>query len=240
MAPDPKPTFFSNRLLRASTAADLAVLARLLTPVELPLREELERPNRPIKHIFFLESGVASVVARGSHKKKLEVGIIGREGVTGLMVVLGNDRSPHQTFMQIAGNGHRMTSEDLREAMDESPSLREMMLRYAQSFLIQTTHTALSNGSARLEERLARWLLMAHDRVDGDELPLIHDFLALMLGVQRPGVTVALHSLEKQGLIATARGCITVIDRKGLEEAANASYGVPEAEYRRLIRERKH
>ncbi len=111
------------------------------------------------------------------------------------------------------------------------------MLRFAQSFLIQATHTAISNGSAKLEERLARWLLMAHDRIDGDELPLIHDFLALMLGVRRPGVTVAIHSLEGQGLIEAARGVIRVIDRKGLEEVANASYGTPEAEYERLMRE---
>jgi CRP-like cAMP-binding protein len=155
--------------------------------------------------------------------------------MTGLMVVLGNDRSPHSTYMQIAGHAQRIAADDLRGAMRESSLLRELLLHYAQAFLTQATHTAMSNGSAKLEERLARWLLMAHDRVDGDELPLIHDFLALMLGVCRPGVTVALHSLQAQGLIHAERGSIAIIDRDGLEEVANASYGVPEAEYKRLL-----
>jgi CRP-like cAMP-binding protein len=121
--------------------------------------------------------------------------------------------------------------------MQASPRLREVLLRFVQSFLIQATHTAISNGSARLEERLARWLLMAHDRIESDDLPLVHEFLALMLGVRRPGVTIGIHSLEGAGLIEARRGVIKILDRKGLEDAANASYGVPEAEYRRLMRE---
>jgi CRP-like cAMP-binding protein len=145
------------------------------------------------------------------------------------MVLLGNDRSPYSSYVQISGSAHRITADDLRSAMRQSLTLAGVLLRYVQAFMIQTSQTAISNGSAKLEERLARWLLMAHDRVDGDELPLIHDFLALMLGVRRPGVTVALPALEPD------RGSIRVLDRKGLEEAANASYGVAEAEYRRRM-----
>jgi len=95
----------------------------------------------------------------------MEIGIIGREGMTGLMIVLGNDRSPHQTYVQIAGHGNRIASGDLRKTMDESPTLRLSLLRYVQAFMVQTAYTAISNGSAKLEERLARWLLMAHDRM---------------------------------------------------------------------------
>lgn len=186
----------------------------------------LKRQHKSIKAIVFPESGIVSVVARGSHNKQLEVGLIGCEGMTGLAVVMGNDRSPHKTYVQVPGEGQRIGSDDLREAMRESPSIRDTLLRFAQSFLIQSTHTALSNGSAKLEERLARWLLMAHDRTDGDELLLVHDFLAIMLGVRRPGVTVALHALEAGGLIDGRRGVIEIIDREGLEEVANASYGV--------------
>ena len=226
---------YRNQLLGALSADDLALLTPLLTPVDLALRAELERPNRPIKNVFFPEAGMVSVVANGARKKQLEVGIIGREGMTGLMVVLGNDRSPYSTYIQIAGSGQRMTSDDLRSAMQRSPTLAGILFRYVQAFMIQTTQTAISNGSAKLEERLARWLLMAHDRVDGDELPLIHDFLALMLGVRRPGVTVAINSLEQQGLIRANRGIITVLDREGLKEVANDSYGVPEAEYKRRM-----
>jgi CRP-like cAMP-binding protein len=120
--------------------------------------------------------------------------------------------------------------------MQESRTLRKVLLRFVHSFMIQATHTAVANGSAKLEERLARWLLMAHDRLDGDRLRLVHEFLARMLGVRRPGVTVAIHALESSGVIESARGVITVVDREGLEEMANGSYGVPEREYERLMR----
>ena len=101
--------------------------------------------------------------------------------------------------------------------------------------MIQTAHTVLAQGRAKLEERLARWLLMSHDRAEGDELPLTHEFLALMLGVRRAGVTMATHLLEGRGVIRATRGQLMVVDRKGLEEIAGGTYGVPEAEYRRLI-----
>jgi CRP-like cAMP-binding protein len=234
MAPDPSSTC-RNQLLRALSADDLALLAPLLTSVDLAVRTELERPNRPIKNVFFPEVGMVSVVANGARRKQLEVGIIGREGMTGLMVVLGNDRSPYSTYIQIAGSGQCMASDDLRSAMRRSPTLAGVLFRYVQAFMIQTSQTALSNGSAKLEERLARWLLMAHDRMDSDKLPLIHDFLALMLGVRRPGVTIAINSLEKQGLIRANRGSITLLDREGLKQVAGASYGVPEAEYKRRM-----
>ena len=128
-----------------------------------------------------------------------------------------------------------MTSDDLRQAMQTSPTLQPFLLRYAQAFMIQTAHTALANGRAKIHERLARWLLMAHDRIDGDQLALVHEFLALMLGVRREGVTIALQELEGEGLIRTTRGNITIVDRKGLEKTADGSYGVPEAEFDRLI-----
>jgi CRP-like cAMP-binding protein len=131
-----------------------------------------------------------------------------------------------------------MSADNLRGAMDASPGIRDGFLLFVQSFVIQAAHTAISNGTGKLEERLARWLLMAHDRVDGDDLPLVHDFLARMLGVRRSGVTVALHSLEASALIKTARGHIMIVDRGGMEELANGSYGVPEAEYARLTGQR--
>jgi CRP-like cAMP-binding protein len=151
------------------------------------------------------------------------------------MVVLGNDRSPNSTFIQVAGKGHRAQADELRSVMDERPEVRFRFMRFAQAFMIQAAHTAISNGSAKLEERLARWLLMTHDRVDGDDMPLVHDFIARMLGVRRAGVTIALQSLEERGLIRTGRRQIAIVDREGMEELANAWYGVPEAEYARLL-----
>jgi CRP-like cAMP-binding protein len=222
-------------LLGALATDDLSVLRPHLVAVPLPLREELETPNQPIKHVYFPESGMASVVGRGTRRKELEIGIIGFEGMTGLVVILGNDRSPNSTFIQVAGAGLRIASDDLRDAMRKRPSIQDTFLHYVQAMMIQTAQTAIANASANIEERLARWLLMAHDRCEGDEIPLVHDFLALMLGVHRPGVTVAIHSLEGRQLIRGERARIIVIDRKGLEHLAGASYGVPEAEYERLM-----
>jgi CRP-like cAMP-binding protein len=185
--------------------------------------------------VYFLESGFASVVAVQSNGKQVEVGLIGREGMTGLPIVLGNHRSPHSIYIQAAGTGKCIPSKELREATRSSLSLRDSLLKYVQAFGVQTTHTAISNARARMDVRLARWLLMAHDRIGDDTLPLTHEFLSLMLGVRRPGVTEALDGLRKRGLISYKRGNITVWDREGLERTAGDAYGVPEAEYRRLI-----
>jgi CRP-like cAMP-binding protein len=235
MSPEPRPAAYSNRLLRRLSPDDLGLFEARLERVEMTSHQPLEDANQPIEHAFFLERGMASVVAVGDGDRRVEVGVVGWEGVTALMVVLGSDRSPNDTMVQISGEAMRLRAADLRSAMDASPTLRNLLLRYSQAFLIQTSYTALANGRAKLEERLARWLLMAHDRVEGDELPLVHEFLALMLGVRRPGVTVALHILEGQALIRASRGKITVLDRQGLEQAASGLYGVPEREYERLM-----
>ena len=161
--------------------------------------------------------------------------MIGREGMTGLPIVFGNHRSPHATYIQPPGTGKCIPATELRKATQASLSLRDSLLKFVQAFGVQTTHTAVSNAQSRLDVRLARWLLMAHDRIGDDTLPLTHEFLSLMLGVRRPGVTEALHALRKQELISYARGQITVEDRKGMERKAGTAYGTPEAEYRRLI-----
>ena len=150
-------------------------------------------------------------------------------------LVLGVDRIPHQIFLQVAGHGHRVPTEALSRALDASPTLRILFLRYAQTFLVQTAQTALANAGAPAEERLARWLLMYHDRQDGDDLSVTHEFLSLMLGVRRPTVTVAIHTLEGAGLIRARRGRIRVLVRERLEQAAGDAYGPAEAEYERLI-----
>ena len=138
--------------------------------------------------------------------------------MSGINVVMGDDRSPHSTYIQCAGHGQRIATNDLRAAMQESTSLQRCFLHFAQAFTVQTAHTAVANGQAKIEERLARWLLMAHDRLAGDELPLTHEFLALMLSVRRPGVTVALQLVESLGLISAKRGLIVVQNRVGLKK----------------------
>ena len=224
-----------NHLLSSLAANDLDLLAPHLEAVMLGVRKSLEKPNRRINAVYFPESGFASVVAIQSNGKQVEVGLIGREGMTGLPIVLGDHRSPHATYVQAAGQGKCIPSEELRHATRRSLSLRDSLLKYVQAFGVQTTHTAICNAQSRTNVRLARWLLMAHDRIGDDTLPLTHEFLSLMLAVRRPGVTDALNALRRQGLVSYGRGKITLRDRKKLELIAGDAYGTPEAEYRRLI-----
>jgi CRP-like cAMP-binding protein len=195
-----------------------------LTLVDLPVSTQLETANARIDLVYFLERGFASVVADGPGKRSIEVGIIGREGMTGLALVLGNDRSTHETYMQAAGSAQRISAARLRKAMDQSARLHRSLLRCAHAFLIQTAQTAVANGRSKLEERLARWLLMAQDRIDGPEIPLTHRFLAVMLGVHRPIVTVTVKALERKGLVRAGRQVITIVNRNGLVKMSNGAY----------------
>jgi CRP-like cAMP-binding protein len=224
-----------NRLLAAMSKADLALLQPHLQLMNLPQRHDMERPNRPIEAVYFMEAGIASVVAIEANQTRVEVGLIGREGMSGVAVVLGGNQSPHATYIQSAGQGQRMTAKNLRKAMDASETLRGLLLKFAHVFMVQTADAAIANARARIDQRLARRILMAHDRIGGDTLSLTHEFLALMLGVRRAGVTVSLQSLKRQKLVDTGRNKIFVLNRKGLERMARESYGVPEKEYRRLI-----
>jgi CRP-like cAMP-binding protein len=224
-----------NGLLAALDAADLALLTPHLTMVDLPVRKPIEEADQEIPHAYFITSGIVSVVARSNEHERIEAGVIGREGMTGIAIVLGNHRSPHEAFVQLEGAARRIDTNRLRAAMAQSAELARLFLRFALVFNIQVAHTALANARATIEERLARWLLMVHDRIEGDEAPLTHDFIALTLGVRRPGVTDALHILEGKGLIRSTRGAVRIIDREGLEALAGGTYGVPESEYRRLI-----
>jgi CRP-like cAMP-binding protein len=174
-------------------------------PVDLPALTQPEIDDCGIDSVYFIERGFASVVANDSGKRRIEVGIIGREGMTGLAVVMGNERAPHDTYIQAAGAGHRIGVAKLRSAMDQGVSLQGSLLHCAHSFFVQTTQTALANGGIKIAERLARWLLMADDCIDGSELPLTHELLSIILGVQRSGVTVAASS-QAQETHQTARG----------------------------------
>jgi CRP-like cAMP-binding protein len=214
----------SNCILSRLSPADYGLLEPHLEPVDLPVHRPLEGCNRRIDHVYFIEAGFASVVANGTGKPGIEVGIIGREGMTGLAIVMGQQRASHETYIQVAGKGQRISAAKLREADERSNTLHRAMLHYAHAYLLQTTTTALANGRSTIEERLARWLLMADDRIDGDRLPLTHEFLSLMLGVRRSGVTSALQALEKKGLISRNRGNISILDRKGLQKQSNGTY----------------
>jgi CRP-like cAMP-binding protein len=224
-----------NQILSALSPSDLSLLEPFLKFGGVALRKEIERPNRAIENIYFPESGIVSVVAVQPSNVSVEVGLIGREGMSGISFLLGASRSPHATYVQVAGEAQWISATELRSAVNSSRTLQELFLRYAHTFMVQIAHTAIANARARIDQRLARWILMALDRTDHSELQLTHEFLAIMLGVRRAGVTEALRSLKRRKMIHTARSEIIVINRKLVEALAGNLYGVPEQEYRRLI-----
>jgi CRP-like cAMP-binding protein len=224
-----------NRLLAALPAGDFALIRPHLEPVSLNQSDVIIQAHAPIEHVYFLEAGVTSIVTRTERDRRIEIGLVGREGFAGVPVLLGADRTPHETFMQIGGAALRIGPDAFRHALEQSPALQKLLLRFVQVFHLQTAQTAACNGSHPVGRRLARWLLMCHDRLDGDELPLTHEFIAVMLGVRRPGVTEALQMLETEQAIRAERRNIVVLDRRRLEETAGDGYGGPEAEYERLI-----
>lgn len=233
--PGPRQDTLRNQLLTSLSAKDYALIQPHLVPVDLVRGAVLIEPDQPIPSAWFPDSGIGSIVALSPEGHKSEVGIFGRDGMAASGLVLGVDRTPHQTIIQVAGQGHRLAAEELRNACGQSASLRNLLLRNAHALFVQTSFTALSNATHVIEERLARWLLMCHDRNEGDEISLTHEFLALMLSVRRPGVTTALHVLEGMRLIRASRGLVAIRDRAGLEELAADAYGKPEAEYERII-----
>ncbi|MBY2908569.1 Crp/Fnr family transcriptional regulator [Rhizobium leguminosarum] len=224
----------NNRLLRRFPEDAFELLAPHLEPIDLPVKRSLVRPGKSIEHVCFLESGLASMVAESADGRSVEIRHIGREGIAGYPVVLGVDRTPNKTFMQVAGHGFQVATEDFLPILDHS-QIRQLLLRYVHTCELQVAHSALAAAKFNVHQRLARWLLMCHDRIDGNHLPLTHDFLALMLGIRRAGVTNELHILEGMHAIKSTRGNVRILDRGILIEIAAGCYGVPEQEYERLI-----
>lgn len=225
-----------NLLIASLAQHDRELLEQHLATVELKLRQRLETANRKISTVYFIERGLVSVIATGGRRRRQsEIAVVGPEGMTGVCVVLGADRSPYDAFMQTEGRGRAIAADTLRLLFSSRTSLARSLLLYTHIQSLQAGHTALANAHGRIEERLARWLLMAHDRLGGDELPVTHEFLSSMLGVRRAGVTLALHQLEAAGSITTARRCVTILDKDRLQKSANGLYGVPESEFERLF-----
>ena len=224
-----------NRLLRSLPAEEQRVLLPQLRRVVLRKGEVVVPANTPLTEAWFPEGGLASVIAGSGQGRLQEVGLFGREGMGSPAVVLGAMQTPHHTVMQASGTWLRIEADALHAALRQMPGLNGLLHRYMHVFMVGLANTALSNGRQTIEERLARWLLMAHDRLDGDDLPLTHEFLSMMLGVRRSGVTTEIHILEGLHLIKANRARIHIQDREGLQKLAGDCYGMPEAEYERLI-----
>ncbi len=223
---DPSTPASRNRLLAALPADSLTRLWPQLTPVDLEIRAVLHRPEVPISTVYFPERGWLSMLAPLEDGDSAEVGLIGYEGLVGLPIILGEPFDDLEAMVQCQGGALAMEADALRKAMEQDPVLRTLLLRYALLHHGQVARTAACNGRHHTDQRLARWLLMAHDRAEGDEYPMTHEFLGMMLGVRRAGITVAAGALQKAGLISYRVGRMRITDRPGLENSACECYGI--------------
>lgn len=230
------PIATANILLNALTPDDVDRLRPLLTRRTLRKGQVLVRAESLIRTVHFMETGIASIVSARADEVRVGLATIGREGATGVAVLMGTRSSPHETICQTDGAiSWSLEVDALMPRLPELPSLQDVVLRYVHTLVVQMAANAAANASDRLDARLARRLLMCHDRVDGDEIPLTHSVMATMLGTHRSAVTSALHILEGDGSIRARRQWVTIANRERLERTAGASYGAAEAEYTRLI-----
>ncbi|CAO3420404.1 Crp/Fnr family transcriptional regulator [Azospirillum endophyticum] len=223
-----------NLILRSLSPSEEALVRPYLDAIFLPQKMTLFRPDEDIAHVYFIEQGCASLLNILPDGDTVEVGTVGNEGLVGIPVLLEADRMPCQCDIQIPGNGWRMSAAPLRAAMHQSHTLRTKLLRFTQAHFNQVAQSAACNRLHTIEERCARWLLMCRDRV-GDEFPLTQEYLAVMLGVRRAGVTVTARLLQSAGLITYSRGHIRILDPAELEEVACDCYRITRDEFRRLI-----
>ncbi|HEY8579005.1 MAG TPA: Crp/Fnr family transcriptional regulator [Beijerinckiaceae bacterium] len=225
-------TCYANKLLRSMAADDFQALQTHLEPHDLNRRQVIVHRNAVVTHVYFPESGQVSVLARASGSEPIEVSMFGREGMS---CVAPSNRMSTDTIVQIEGHAHRIERETFLRAMQNSASLALFISRWSHAELMQTTYTALANGSFTVAQRLARYVLMIQDRLDGDEVPLAHDQFAWMLAVRRAGVTESFRELKRLGAVDTSRGKVRIVDREALIAAAKGSYGPAEADYERLF-----
>lgn len=224
-----------NLLLRSLNEGDFDLIAGYLEPVDLSGNQILASPGKPIAEVFFIETGIATYSEVGS-RARIGIAHVGFEGMSGWSVLLGDDLSTDEARMSaFGGTAHRMSPGELLAACEASTGLSKTLLRFVRVLLVQLGRTITSSLTQSVDERLCRWTLMAHDRVEGDRILVTHEEIAVMLAVRRATITDLLHMLEGEGLIRSERGKVFVLDRAGLKRRAGAAYGFYESEYSRLI-----
>ena len=190
--------------------------------------------GKPATHVWFTHEGVISLVAMDAEGEAVEVATVGREGMTGVALVLGSQTMTNDSMVQVSGRASRLDAGAFQKAIDASPTLKLALLRYVLAVITQISRNAACNQLHAINMRCARWLLTTHDRVNGDRFRLTQEYLAMMLGVTRPSVSAAAANLQKAGLIEYSRGVIVVVDRTGLEAASCECYRIIEDEFVRL------
>jgi CRP-like cAMP-binding protein len=224
-----------NKLIAGLAVKDFNRIRPHLERITLPQHERLLRPGAPTEYAYFPESGMVSLILSLEEGHVVEVGLVGNEGIVGVLAGLGASRISGEAIVQMPGSGLRMNTDVLRKEIGVNPSIRQMLLRYVQALFCQITQTAACNARHQLPQRLARWLLMANDCTLANEVNLTHEFLSMMLSVRRPGVTDALNELRDAGIITIGHGRITILKRKRLEATACECYRTVKAEYGRLL-----
>lgn len=228
-------TRFNNILLNQLDAQELDCLAAHFATVPLPALEVLAEPGKSVSHVYFVETGIVSIISKLDDERDVEVGLIGYEGMTGDALALGDHFSPYGLHVQTPGYAQAIEADRFEAALKASRSLHDFMLKFVRAQSAQTASTIATNRRSTLEERLARCILMTFDRIEGASFRVTHESLAWILGSRRPGVTDALHLLEGKGLIRANRTEILILDPGGLEQLSRGAYGFAEREYRRLF-----
>jgi CRP-like cAMP-binding protein len=225
----------SNRLLELLPDADRQQLLARAERRTFVHRDVLVPAGRPIERVYFLTSAIGSALTIMADGSAIETGTVGNEGCIGLQVLFGVERVPGETICQVPGDGFVLRASVFRDLLGASPALVQLLLRYAQLFLIQSSQSTACNRLHTVEQRYARWVLMTHDRRGSDAFALTQEFLAMMLGVRRASVSVAASALRQAGLLDYHRGGVRIIDRAGLEAAACECYRVTRDEYERAL-----
>jgi CRP-like cAMP-binding protein len=215
---------------------ELQRLQPWLKPIELPQRFTMYKAAAPIDYVYFPTGGIASSVAYVGDGTAIEVATVGDEGVIGLTALFGAAHSPNEVYMQIEGGGFRMLATALRKETGVGSPTYTVLAKYLSAYLFQVSQAVACNGVHTIRQRCCRWLLMTHDRVHTDELQLTHEFLGIMLGVRRASVTEVLKPLQERGLIRSARGVITILDRAGLETESCECYQLVVDNYAQLLK----
>jgi CRP-like cAMP-binding protein len=222
--PDSRVQPGTNRLLALLPSNERDQLFETLERVSLTARDILARPGEKYVHVYFPLAGVVSVLVPMGEEPSVEAAVVGFEGMVGLPVALGGGIGPHEVICQVSDGAWRMPARRFIELLPACPVLHDLLQRYALAFMNQTARSSACNRMHEVNQRLARWLLLVHDRVPGDDLHLTQEFLAEMLGVRRPSVSLAASTLQHAGLINYRWGRISVLDRAGLESAACEDY----------------
>jgi CRP-like cAMP-binding protein len=224
-----------NHILASLPPEDYERLAPHLETVELRHGQTLTEAGGEIEFAYFPFNSMVSLVSAMPGGESVEVGVVGFEGMSGVSAILGVDKSPHLSIVQVPDGASRLRVRALREEFRRGGALQDLILRYTQGLILQTSQIAACNRLHTISERLARWLLMSYDRCRCDDLPFTQEFMGLMLGVRRAGVTEAAIILQAEGLIHYSRGHIKILDRPGLECHSCECYPIIRAEFDLLI-----